>query len=92
VLHAGGGVSEDVIAGGQSAGDSEGGEREACEGGGLDGLLSLVREGERGAGVEGGAQLGVAGREQRGERNCGAGERGAVVLAGEDEQGCCAAV
>ena len=29
VLHAGGGVGEDVVAGGQSAGDSEGGEREA---------------------------------------------------------------
>ena len=92
MLHAGGGVGEDVVASGQSAGESEVDEREAREGGGLDGALGVAREGEGGAGVEGVAQLGVAGRERRGERNRSAGERGAVVLAGEDEQACPAAL
>ena len=64
VLHACGGVGEDVVAGGQSAGDGEGGEREAREDGGLDGALGVAREGEGGARVEGGAQLSVEGSER----------------------------
>jgi len=55
VLQVGGGVGEDVVAGGQSAGDRKRGERQAREVGGLDAALGVAREGERGAGVEGGA-------------------------------------